>query len=303
MESFSSGPTYSAPALEKGLDILELLCRSNKPLSQTEIAGALDRSINEIYRMLACLVNRKYVSNIGEVYSITTKLFELSHINPPTYRLLTEAAPIMQELSDELEQSCHMTIYNLGRQVVIAKIDSPIGMGWSLRVGAALDMLISASGRVLLAFQDPEITRLRVKESIQRRPEHAHIDITTILEAVRARGFESMASLQLDGLHAVSFPIFDTQDHAFAALTVPYAKRLDQREQKTISDVEAALGKVARLLSSRIGGRRASGNGSAEPSTPNQDPAAASGTPKRARRVSQGLERHRGITARAAPST
>ena len=98
MKSYSSGPAYSAPALEKGLDILELLCRSNKPLSQTEIAGALGRSVSEIYRMLSCLVDRKYISNINEMYSITTKLFELSYINPPTYRLLTESAPLMQEL-------------------------------------------------------------------------------------------------------------------------------------------------------------------------------------------------------------
>lgn len=162
-------------------------------------------------------------------------------------------------------------------------------MGWSLRVGGELDVLISASGRVLLAFQDLQTMRLRVKESIERRPEHAAFDISTILEAVRARGFESIASLQLDGLHAVSFPILDTQNHAFAALTVPYAKRLDQHRQKTIANVEAALGKVARLLSLRIGGRPASGNGSAEPSTPDQDPALASGTRKRARRVSQRL--------------
>lgn len=197
----------------------------------------------------------------------------------------------MQGLSNDLDQSCHLTVYNQGRQVVIAKVDSPIGMGWSLRVGAELDVLVSASGRVLLAFQDPETTRLRVKEAIKRRPAQADVDMPRVLEAVRARGFESIASLQLNGLHAVSFPILDTQSHAFAALTVPYAKRLDQPGQKTIADVEVALGKVARLLSSRIGGRPASGNGSAEPSAPDQHSAAASGTPKRTRRDSQGLGR------------
>ena len=170
MKAYSSGPAYSAPALEKGLDILELLVKVISHFPRRRSPVALGRSVSEIYRMLGCLVNRKYVSNIDELYSVTTKLFELSHINPPTYRLLTEAMPLIQELSDDVEQSCHLTIYNLGQQVVIAKVDSPIGMGWSLRVGAVLDVLISASGRVLVAFQDPETTRLRVKESIQRRP-------------------------------------------------------------------------------------------------------------------------------------
>jgi len=39
---------YAAPALEKGLDILEVLCRSERPLTQKEIAQILGRSIGEI---------------------------------------------------------------------------------------------------------------------------------------------------------------------------------------------------------------------------------------------------------------
>ncbi len=37
-------PTYSAPALEKGLDILELLCRAEVPLAQKDIAQQLGRT-------------------------------------------------------------------------------------------------------------------------------------------------------------------------------------------------------------------------------------------------------------------
>jgi DNA-binding IclR family transcriptional regulator len=249
------GPTYSAPALEKGLDILEALCRSNVPLSQTLIAEELGRSVSEIYRMLTCLVDRGYVLNINDTYAITTKLFELAHSNPPTNRLLLEAGPVMQELSSDLEQSCHLTVYNQGRQIVIAKVDNPGGMGFSLRVGAELDVLVSASGRALLAFQDQETTELRIRESIHRRPEHANIDINAILEAVRKRGYESIVSLQIKGLHAVGYPIFDTQHRAIAALTVPYAERLDLKNRKTISEIELALGKAAQALSERMGWR------------------------------------------------
>ena len=52
---------YRAPALDKGLDILELLAATEESLSQAEIAKALDRSPNEIYRMLDRLVRRGFV--------------------------------------------------------------------------------------------------------------------------------------------------------------------------------------------------------------------------------------------------
>ncbi|SFU17235.1 IclR family transcriptional regulator [Mesorhizobium sp. YR577] len=255
-----TGPAYSAPALEKGLDILETLCGSNIGLSQIEIAERLGRSVSEIYRMLACLVNRNYVASIGETYSITTKLFELAHSNPPTNRLLSEAAPIMQELSSEIEQACHLTVYNQGQQVVIAKVDNPSWVGFSIRVGALLDVLVSASGRVLLAFQDAETTNLRIREALRQRPEHAGVEIHPILETIREHGYESIVSIQVKGLHAISFPILDTRNRAVAALTVPYAERLDQPDRKTIADVEKALSRSAKALSERMGWREGSGD-------------------------------------------
>jgi len=51
---------YSAPALEKGLDILELLSEQEIGLTQVEIARSLDRTVGEIFRMLVVLQNRGF---------------------------------------------------------------------------------------------------------------------------------------------------------------------------------------------------------------------------------------------------
>ena len=52
---------YGAPALDKGLDIIEHLSNEMAPLSQLEIARALGRTPSQIYRMLMCLEERGYV--------------------------------------------------------------------------------------------------------------------------------------------------------------------------------------------------------------------------------------------------
>jgi DNA-binding IclR family transcriptional regulator len=137
---------------------------------------------------------------------------------------------------------------------VLCKIDTPSGMGFAVRAGAELDVLISASGRVLLAFQDEETRKLRIEESLQRRPEQANDQIETILDSIRATGFESIPSVQVRGLYAISFPILDTQGRAIAALTVPYAERIDQVQRMSIPEVTEKLGIAARNLSIRIGG-------------------------------------------------
>jgi DNA-binding IclR family transcriptional regulator len=255
MSAETERPNYSAPALEKGLDILETLCKSEKPLSQKEIAFKIGRSVGEIYRMIACLVDRNYVSQFDDnTYIVTTKLFEIANINPPTHRLIAEATPVMNRLARDLDQSCHLTVYSQGKQIVLAKVDTPSGMGYSVRVGSELDVILSASGRVLLAFQDEKTRSLWIEESLQRRPEHRDTQLETILNSITAAGYESAPSVQTRGLYVVSFPILDTQRRALAALTVPYCERIDQTQQKKIQEVTAALGDAARYLSRQVGG-------------------------------------------------
>lgn len=85
---------YRAPALDKGLDILELLARTDGGLTQVEIAKALGKSPNEFYRMLDRLVRRGYVQRQdGDRFTLTLKMFGLAHFHQPVRRLVSFAAP------------------------------------------------------------------------------------------------------------------------------------------------------------------------------------------------------------------
>jgi DNA-binding IclR family transcriptional regulator len=244
--------TYSAPALEKGLDILEVLCQCENGLTQQEIAGKLGRNLGEIYRMLNCLVQRNYVSNLGNTYAITSKLFQLSHFHPPTYRLLTEAMPIMEELSSELSFPCDLRVYSKGVQTVIASIQPPDGLGFMTRVGSEIDVAPSASGLVLLAFQDPVIMELRIQESFQQKTDVEVNAFRSVLKEVANKGFASIKSNQYAGLHAISFPILDNSGIAVAAMTVPMLARIDGTIQYSSDDVENKLRISAKNLSCKI---------------------------------------------------
>jgi DNA-binding IclR family transcriptional regulator len=83
---------------------------------------------------------------------------------------------------------------------------------------------------------------------------HADPQINAVLDGILASGFEAIPSIQVRGLYAVSFPVLDRQGHGIAAITVPYAERIDQRQRKTVPEVQVLLGIAARELTSRIGG-------------------------------------------------
>jgi DNA-binding IclR family transcriptional regulator len=252
MKEKEENSAYSAPALDKGLDILEALCQCETGLTQQEIATRLGRNLGEIYRMLNCLVQRNYVANYGNVYTITSKLFQLSHFHPPTYRLLTEAMPIMEELSRSISFPCDLRMYNKGVQTVMAAIQPPDGLGFMTRVGSEIAVAPSASGLVLVAFQDPVITELRIKESLPNTSEVEVDKFKNGLKEVASKGFASIQSNQYAGLHAISFPILDINGFAVAAMTVPMLARIDGEKQASQSEVEAQLRQSAAHLSRRI---------------------------------------------------
>ena len=55
-----STPKYAAPALEKGLDILEVLANAEQPMGLNVLAKAMGRTVSEIFRMAVTLEHRGY---------------------------------------------------------------------------------------------------------------------------------------------------------------------------------------------------------------------------------------------------
>lgn len=252
MKEKEENSTYSAPALEKGLDILEVLCQCENGLTQQEIASRLGRNLGEIYRMLNCLVQRNYVANYANTYTITSKLFQLSHFHPPTYRLLTEALPIMEGLSRLVSFPCDLRVYNNGVQTVVAAIQPPNGLGFMTRVGSEIEVAPSASGLVLLAFQDPVIKEIRIKESLPNKSETEIEAFRNSLKEIMVKGFASIQSKQYAGLHAISFPILDMNANAIAAMTVPMLARIDGTNQFSQEQVENLLRESVLNLSRKL---------------------------------------------------
>jgi DNA-binding IclR family transcriptional regulator len=219
---------YRAPALDKGLDILELLAGTEEGLSQAEIAKALDRTPNEIYRMLDRLTRRHYVVRTNaDRYELTLKLFTLAHQHAPIRRLVPLAMPEMRSFARIAQQACHLAIYDRGKVVVIAQVDSPGYWGFSIRTGSHIGLYNTGSGHVLLAFASTRDRAMMMEEHHLMPNEMAPPDLEDHLVTVKARGYEMMRSQQTVGVLNLSAPIIGPNGYVVAALSCPYLERLD----------------------------------------------------------------------------
>jgi DNA-binding IclR family transcriptional regulator len=230
---------YRAPALDKGLDIIELLASTEDGLSQTEIAKALQRSSNEIYRMLERLVRRGYVLRTdGDRYELTLKLFELAHARPPIQRLISQSVPVMRRFARAVDQACHLVIHDRSVLVVAAQCESPSYWGVSIRVGSRISLVNTGSGHVFLAFSSPAERDALLGDKFEQGIERITPTLAKRLAQVREQGYENMRSLQIHGVTNLSVPILGPLGSVLAALTCPYTERLDN---KAAPDLPAVL--------------------------------------------------------------
>ncbi len=246
---------YATPALEKGLDVIELLAHQPQGLTKSEVARQLNRTVSEIFRMLLCLERRGYISQIeNERYSLTLKLFKLVQEHPPTERLIAEALPVMHRLAHQTQQSCHLAIVQGGEVVIIAQVNSLASTNFSIKLGASVPLLDAASGYVILSHQD-EAHRERTLAEWRASQDKAEVpdDLDVHLTRIKRAGFERRESYQVRGVVNISFPVFDDRGSAMGALTVPFIQRNDA--SATITEVVASQRDAASEITTAIGGR------------------------------------------------
>jgi DNA-binding IclR family transcriptional regulator len=247
---------YTAPALDKGLDILELLASVSEALTHSEIANRLGRTLTEVFRMLVCLERRGYISRAGsdERYQLTLKLFEIVHRYHPLQRLIAQARPLVQQVASDTGQSCHLAMLNHAEVVVVAQFDAPGIMGFSVRLGANIDLLNTASGHVILAFQSDGVRARALGAWRFRSKKPIPSGLYRHLNQIRRRGYEELASYQVHGVVNISYPILNQHGEAIAAMTVPFIARIGDTAGPL--QVKEVLSLASRTLSAAIGGKR-----------------------------------------------
>lgn len=249
---------YRAPALDKGLDILELLARQPGGLTRTEIVNAMGRSPSEVYRMIERLVAREYVrrSVEGDRYALSMKLFLLGSAYPPLRRLISYAQPLMDVFANNTLQSIHLAAPEAGQAVVIAQASGPANWVFRLRVGAELGLTTTGSGKTLLAFQDAEGLKELLaisKDGAIKDANVSKLELRKELAEIKHLGYRISDSGQLVGVTDISVATIGSNGNAFGVLTCPYIERVgnevSDNTRITIEDTKTQMLELADQIS------------------------------------------------------
>jgi len=240
---------YTAPALEKGLDIIEFLAAANAPRTVAEISNGLGRSRGELFRMLSVLNHRGIISRseTGDAYAITDKLFSLRLKQSFATQITTIAVPEMEQFSVETGQSCHLTLRSGHEIVVIVRVEHPENLSLSVPVGHRRRLFDSPSGQCILAFADESLRTKMLAAWSGTRAEKAQF--LTRLEQIRADGYAKVSDGFAFGVTGISAPIVNQLDGKcdFALTTSVFDKTMTATPDQ--QDIAQTLQRSAKAIS------------------------------------------------------
>ena len=214
---------YSAPALEKGLDILECLAASEEPLTTRALAEQLGRSKNEIFRMVHVLLRRGYLTRMPgtEGLRLSGKLFGLGMRTPASRALIPAALPEMEAFSERTSLSANLVVLHSGETVIAATTTGKSNAGITLGLGYGNKAIEARSGLTILAFQSGPAGERLLQEALDAVNGQAPPDYEERLSTIRHQGSLIVASRDILGVNDVICPILDARGTALASLLVP----------------------------------------------------------------------------------
>ncbi|PZQ56462.1 MAG: IclR family transcriptional regulator [Novosphingobium pentaromativorans] len=253
--------SYAAPALEKGIEILELFARDPGGLTISEIAQRLKRSISEVFRIIIVMERLGWLRKdpANDRYTVSYRVLDVAFRATPAHTLSNVAAPIMHRLSVDTNQSCHLVVRTGGNATVIHRQENMGPVSFGIRLGTSVDMMTSCSGHVLLAFTPVE----RRASVIAELPGAASATLRRLekrLEEVRGQGYEMQPSARAAGVTDISFPVFGFDGQVSAALTLPFLTTIDGSQRSDLDETRRMLGEAARRISEGLGWLPQSGN-------------------------------------------
>lgn len=240
-----------------GFALVRALERSGGPMPLKALAAAAGMPPGQAHAYLASFravglvrqdVDGRY--DLGS-YALALGLSALDRLD------VREAAQEpMRRFRDQQGEAVHLSVWSGQGPVIIGRLDGTRGVSLSIRIGFALPLDGSASGRIFTAFL-PEAERAG-RPSGDRQGRAAW---RRAIEDVRKAGFATSDSLVNSGFAAVSVPVFDHEGSLAAAMTaLGPAAHLDTRPD---GPTVAALRQAGAAASAVMGHRSPTLPGSA----------------------------------------
>lgn len=242
-------------SVERALDILEFVSRSEGELGVSEIGAATGLSAGTAHRLLATLGSRGYVHRNKETRRYALGLKSLTMATVTRERVAATAEPFLEELAEVSQETANLAIIEGSSAMYIEQAAPPTRM---LRIftepANRVSLHACGTGKVLLAYQPP-----RLFELLMERMELSKFTASTItdrgqlrseIQQIRRQGYAVDFGEQEDGVRCLAAPVFGADGEIFAAMSLsgPSSRLESQRTESLVPHLK----RISKALTEKL---------------------------------------------------
>ena len=242
-------------SVERALDILEFVSRSEDEMGVSEIGAATGLSAGTAHRLLATLGSRGYVQHNKETRRYALGLKSLTMATVTRERIGATSLPFLEELAQESQETANLAILEGNSAMYIEQVAPPNRM---LRIftepGNRVSLHACGSGKVLLAYQPPRLVDLLVSRLDMTWYTASTItdpgQLRSELQRIRRQGYAVDYGEQEDGVRCLATPVFGADGEIFAAMSLsgPSSRLESQRSESLIPHLKRISGALTEKL-------------------------------------------------------
>jgi len=217
-----------------GVKSIDFVCRLLEAMSRRDTSALKDLSKDtgtqsaKLHRYLTSMVRGGLVDQdpVTRRYSLGPLAFQVGLRSIRSQEPLKNAMQMQMLLRDNLDETTVLCVWSARGPTVIRVEESSKPILMTIRVGAVLPVLATATGLVFAAYLPQQMTRelinaeLPHKHNQQSPPLLSHKDVAAELEIVKRQGFAVNNEYLMRGVCAVAIPVINFQEQLTAVISV-----------------------------------------------------------------------------------
>ncbi|TMV77210.1 IclR family transcriptional regulator [Thioclava sp. BHET1] len=245
-------------AIDRSLQILDILCERGKPMNAYELARCTGAPPSTIYKIVDELVERDMLSRLGDsAVWLGPRLMRYGLIYRSSVDVFAEARREMERLCEEVKETVQICARDGGMMTVIDMARGPGHFAIASSVGTRVPLNWTASGRLLVGHLEPaERARVFAESACPSETGQAETDPARLSQQARTE-FEDRIAIQMSAseyaVACIASPICDTGGNCLATISIvlPESKAKSELALLTRAVQDAALN-VERALGARL---------------------------------------------------
>ena len=226
---------YILSSVDSALSVLNLFF-DHETLNTTEIANLLGTNRSSIFRVIATLENRGYLTkDEHSYYRLGLKMFTLGQLAQSRMELNRLMHPYLERLAEETGETSHLIILE-GRQAIFTdKVPGSYALKMDTPLGTAYPAHITGGGKAILAFKDTGFLEDYYSNGDFKKYTDKSVSSASALKKliadVRKNGYAMDNEEAEIGLTCIAVPVLDERKEPIAAISVsgPTSRIMDAK--------------------------------------------------------------------------